>query len=102
MPVLGRLVPGVGSTRIHRANPTWGGTGLVAGTVKVGTVPVQRRVRLYEDGTGVLVREQWSDGEGNYQFEGLKMAYNYTVTATDRSGAYNDVIAAHIQPVLPV
>jgi hypothetical protein len=80
-------------------NAAWGGAGTVSGTIKIGAVAAKRRVRLYEAGTGVLVREQWSEGDGSYSFTGLNTGYRYTVTSTDFAGNYNDVIAANITAV---
>lgn len=75
------------------------GVGTVSGVVNVGALPGKRRVRLYESSTGVLIREQWSGADGGYSFEGLRNDYRYTVTATDYSGTYNDVIKANISPI---
>jgi hypothetical protein len=81
------------------AHAFFGGSGTVSGTVKIGSVPARRRVRLYDASTGVLIREKWSETDGSYSFTGLKMEYRYTVTATDYNGDYNDVIAANLTPV---
>lgn len=80
-------------------NAIWGGIGTIAGTLKVNTTAVRRRVRLYEASTGVLIREEWSGADGSYRFSGLKTGYRYTVTATDYEEIYNDVIAAHLTAV---
>lgn len=91
---------GIIKVKIHDfANPVWGGTGVVSGTVKIGTVAAKRRVRLYEAGSGVFIRECWSGIDGTYSFTGLKKDYKYTVTATDYAGTYNDVIAANLTPI---
>jgi hypothetical protein len=42
----------------------------------------------------------WSETNGSYVFSGLNPAKQYTVTATDYSLAYNDVIAANLNPVV--
>ena len=81
------------------ASPFWGGKGVVSGTVKIGMVAVKRRVRLYDAGSGVFIRECWSGANGTYSFTGLKKDYKYTVTATDYAGTYNDVIAANLTPI---
>jgi hypothetical protein len=77
-------------------NPYWGGLGTLSGTVKTGTRPCKRRVRLYDDRTGVLIREIWSADDGSYTFSGLRTDTKYTVSSTDYTELYNDVIAAHI------
>lgn len=81
------------------AHAIWGGTGTVSGVIKVGALAAIRRVRLYEASTGVLIREQWAGIDGSYSFAGLNKDYKYTVTATDYSGTYNDVIKANISPI---
>lgn len=84
----------------NKSQPNYGGTGMVAGTVKVGVVSVKKRIRLYEHGTGILVRESWSGADGSYSFNGLNKGYRYTVTATDYPDyTYNDTIACNITPV---
>jgi hypothetical protein len=77
----------------------WGGPGSVSGTIKIGSVAVKRRVRLYDAKTGFFIREKWSETDGGYSFTGLKIEYRYTVTATDYNGDYNDVIAANLTPI---
>jgi hypothetical protein len=99
LPRKGALIKTAKRSFIHSANLAWGGPGAVTGTVKIGSTAVKRRVRLYEAGTGILIREAWSADDGSYSFPGLKTAYKYTVTATDYSGAYNDVIAANVTAV---
>lgn len=79
--------------------PGYSGTKKVSGTVKIGTTPVKRHVRLYETNSGVFIRSQWTDASGNYAFNDLAATFKYTVTSTDYSGQYNDVIAANITPV---
>ena len=77
-------------------NVTYGGNGTVTGLVEIGTLAVQRKVRLYESSTGLLIREQWSNSDGTYSFPGLRKDIAYTVSATDDLGNYNDVIAARV------
>lgn len=77
----------------------YGGTGKVSGFVEINTVHVKRKVRLYEQASGILVREIWANADGSYSFTGLNKGYKYTVTATDYPNYnYNDVIACNITP----
>lgn len=80
-------------------NAYFGGVGTVSGTVKIGTNVAKRRVRLYENSTGILIREIWSAEDGTYTFIGLNKNYVYTVTSTDIDNVYNDVVFANITAV---
>lgn len=95
----GVTIPAANKASQHYANPNWGGPGIVSGTLKIGPVPVKRIVRLYEAATGVLVRFMWANDDGSYSFPGLKKDYKYTVTATDYTNNYNDVIAANVTAI---
>lgn len=77
-------------------NAIYGGTGVISGTVKIGTTTAKRRVRLYENSTGILIREIWSALDGTYSFTGLNTSYIYTVTTTDIGNVYNDIIYSNI------
>lgn len=77
-------------------NAIYGGTGVISGTVKIGTTAAKRRVRLYENSTGILIREMWSALDGTYSFTGLNTGYIYTVTTTDIGNVYNDIIYSNI------
>jgi hypothetical protein len=86
--------------QLHRYNlQVWGGDGAISGTVKIGAVPAKRRVRLYDAVTGLFVTERWSAEDGSYQFTQLRRDLFYTVTSTDDTGTYNDVVAARVTPV---
>lgn len=80
----------------------YGGKGRVSGTVKVkGTpnYPVARRVRLYRDKEGVLVREQWSDPvTGAYSFDYVDETATYTVISYDYQHNFRAVVADNIAP----
>lgn len=80
----------------------YGGNYRVAGTTKVEgspKLPVSRRVRLHDQLTGRLVREQWSTaGTGAYSFDNIK-AGTYYVVALDHTRAYNAVIASDFAAV---
>jgi hypothetical protein len=76
-----------------------GGTYRITGTTKVkGTpdAPVHRRVRLHDQFSGRVVREQWSDAvTGAYAFERIRRGVFY-VTSFDHTGIYNAVIASNV------
>jgi hypothetical protein len=73
-----------------------GGTGTITGTVKIGTIPVARQVRLYDALSGVLLATTWSDAAGNYRFEQIIKGPEYTVSSVDHARGYNDVIGARV------
>lgn len=78
------------------------GIGRVKGHVKntPGT-PVYRKVRLYRERDGLLIRELWSDRvTGAYDFQHVDELQTYTVISYDYTGTYNGVIAANITPEL--
>lgn len=84
-------------TALHNyKNAIYGGTGVISGTVKIGTTAAKRRVRLYENSTGILIREIWANIDGTYSFTGLNKGYIYTVTTTDIGNVYNDIIYSNI------
>ncbi|MFZ9295692.1 MAG: hypothetical protein ACO259_05720, partial [Bacteroidia bacterium] len=80
-----------------------GGKGVVSGTtVKVPSdIPVARKVRLFEEKSGLLIQEVWSDVAGNYSFVGLNDNY-YFITAHDHTLEFNGVIQSHIRPEFSV
>lgn len=73
--------------------------GSISGIVKNGSVPVQRRVRLYDSVTGNFVREVWAGLDGTFVFKGLDKNKRFTITSHDHLTGYNDVIAAMATPV---
>lgn len=95
----GRLINCSLKSRHDYANAYWGGSGALSGTVKIGANVAQRRVRLYESNTGILIREIWAANDGSYTFSGMRTDTDYTVTSTDYSKTYNDVIAARVRAV---
>lgn len=99
LPTYGGFMDATLLRRHDFAHSHYGGPGMVSGTVKIGAVVVKRRVRLYESSTGICIREMWSGEDGSYLFEGLRTDYLYTITATDLSGEYNDVIAARVTAI---
>jgi len=84
----------------------FGGKGIVSGTVKTkGTpdYPVSRKVRLFHETTGLLVKETWSDPvTGAYSFPYVRTDYIYTVVSYDHTGVNRAVIANGLKPdVMP-
>lgn len=79
-----------------------GGHGRIYGTVGLhshsGSIPLARRIRLHRSRDGLLVRETWSDAQGNYCFEGLSTRYTYDVIAHDHEGLLQSVIANDLTP----
>jgi hypothetical protein len=52
-------------------------------------VPVRRRVELFRESDGMLIRRMWSDPiTGLYKFEGLSQNYKYTVVAYDHTNEF--------------
>lgn len=78
------------------------GTFRIAGTVaNDGTpvVPVRRRVRLFEQATGRLVRQVWSEeGTGAFEFAGLRRRA-YLVVTEDHTLLYDPVARSEVVPV---
>lgn len=74
-----------------------GGAGVIYGTVEVfnqaGNLPLPRRVRLHRSRDGLLVRETWSNAQGQYRFEGISQRYTYDVIAWDHEGLQRSVVA---------
>lgn len=85
-----------------RLDTEHGGRHQITGTVHVdGTppTPVRRRVRLYRDVDGLLVRETWSDAStGAYAFRDLSARWTYSVVSTDHTLDKRAVIADRVTP----
>lgn len=84
----------------------FGGQGCIYGTVELyaqaGNIPLPRRVRLHRSRDGLLVRETWSDAQGNYRFDGITDRYKYDVIAWDHEGLQQSVVANDLTPeVMP-
>lgn len=81
-----------------------GGNGRISGTVDIkGTPnqPVSRKVRLYNDHDGSLVREQWSDSvTGAYSFNNIASNQRYTVITYDHLHNFRAVVADNLTPDL--
>lgn len=84
----------------------FGGQAGIYGTVELyaqaGNIPLPRRVRLHRSRDGLLVREAWSDAQGNYRFDGITDRYKYDVIAWDHEGLQQSVVANDLTPeVMP-
>ena len=83
-----------------------GGQHHIYGTVELfnqgGNIPLPRRVRLHRSRDGLLVRETWSNAQGQYRFEGISERYTYDVIAWDHEGLQQSVVANDLTPeVMP-
>ncbi|MFZ7326384.1 hypothetical protein [Comamonas jiangduensis] len=90
----------------RRQDQECGGRGSIYGTVELyaqaGNIPLPRRVRLHRSRDGLLVRETWSDAQGNYRFDGITDRYKYDVIAWDHEGLQQSVVANDLMPeVMP-
>lgn len=81
-------------------NTYQGGNGRVAGTVKIKgspNAPVQRKVRLIDEATGLMLREVFSDPvTGAYEFLYVSRDHKYTVVSYDWANNYRAVLADNI------
>lgn len=81
-------------------NAYQGGNGRVAGTVKIKGAPdspVQRKVRLIDEFTGLMVREVFSDPvTGAYEFRYVSTDHKYTVVSYDYANNFRAVLADNI------
>lgn len=82
----------------YRFNPK--AKGVIAGTVKrkdsPTNIPLVRRVRLYRDSDGMLIREAWSDKDGNFRFDRVEEWESYTVVSHDYTKTYRAIVADNI------
>lgn len=79
----------------------FGGRYSIGGTLKINGAPTHRLVRLYEDKSGTLVAETWSDPvDGSYSFPNLSNRFKYTAIGYDYAHSYRAVIADNIGPAL--
>lgn len=74
----------------------------LVGTVAIKGVPehqpVSRPVRLYAQGSGLLVAETTSDAQGHYRFDGLDPSERYFAVAFDTERWYRAVVADQLVP----
>ena len=78
-----------------------GGWGVVLGTVKQKSTPVntplRRRVVLIDEQSRLVIRETWSDAvTGNYEFRGIKLGVPYTVLSYDHTHGYRATVADNL------
>lgn len=107
--VIGAEVQGSANTSIAQTSAVdieHGGNFCIYGTVELyaqaGNIPLPRRVRLHRSRDGLLVRETWSDAQGNYRFDGITDRYKYDVIAWDHEGLQQSVVANDLTPeVMP-
>lgn len=95
-----------GVSPLHAMDMECGGQCSIYGTVELyaqaGNIPLPRRVRLHRSRDGLLVRETWSDAQGNYRFDGISERYTYDVIAWDHEGMQQSVVANDLTPeVMP-
>lgn len=81
------------------------GRGSIAATVKEdGTptdTPVRRKVRLFRDRDGLMVRETWSNATtGAYTFTEIDENETYSVVSYDHNNNFRAVIADRITPTV--
>jgi hypothetical protein len=70
----------------------------VTGTINENMVPVERKVRLYHEATGMLVSETYSNSEGYYEITTPYTDSHYIVCLDDLSGkSYNHLIKKDVQ-----
>lgn len=102
-------LPEVTAVKLQDAMPwrdmEFSGNGRIADTVKEKNTPVntplRRRVRLFRDIDGLMIRETWSDAAtGAYSFQCIDERYTYSVVSYDHLGNYRAVIADHLTPEL--
>lgn len=94
------------SPKVSALDMEHGGNGVIHGTVELyaqaGNIPLARRVRLQRSRDSLLVRETWSNAQGQYRFEGISQRYTYDVIAWDHEGLQRSVVANDLTPeVMP-
>lgn len=75
-----------------------GGLYKIAGSTTSLGDPVARRVRLYYQGDGRIVGEQYTKPDGLFEFRNLAIG-PWTVVGIDDTGAQNGVIYSHVNAV---
>lgn len=80
----------------------FGGNGVIHGTVEIKmdaqNLPLARRVRLHRSWDGLLVRETWSNAQGEFRFAGLNPRYAYDAIAWDHEGLQQSVVGNDLMP----
>lgn len=101
--VIMSATPRLAASPLPIRDELYGGQGRILGTVKKDDdpvdLPLRRRVRLFRERDGHLVRETWSNANsGAYVFENIDETVRYTVLAYDYERNYRAVVADNIQP----
>ncbi|MGY8903707.1 MAG: hypothetical protein ACKVIH_04070 [Burkholderiales bacterium] len=76
------------------------GPGYIAGTVKVLTAPVARRVALFDQRSLLLLQTTMSAADGAYRFNNLQLGRNFLAVALDDANntvVYNAAVADLVQ-----
>lgn len=76
------------------------GFGTISGILTVLSIPRARKVRLFNAITGNMVRETWSNLQGQYSFPQMDMRHEYFVVGFDHQELYNASIQDLIIPAL--
>lgn len=76
----------------------FGGTYRIAGTVSRLGVAGKYRVRLYDQRSGIIVREVWSDEAGNYAFNYIADGVYYVVAFDHTNNPVNAAISDYVTP----
>lgn len=86
----------------HYRDVRFAGFGRVSGDTKVKGIPdfpKYARVRLYDEQTGAVVAEQWSNATtGAWSFDNIDASRRYTVVAYDPEKVYRAVVADNLLP----
>jgi len=97
MPVA--VTPNPAHTHINPFDYGTYSTPLPATTKNIGTpnAPVRRRVCLYDQLTGRILRELWSNAlTGEYQFKALRVG-TFFIISFDHTGTYNGEVVTGIK-----
>lgn len=104
MPGTPRYIPGSQPTdaRVERHRyyqfTRFGGEYMLAGATTVLNNPAAKHVRLYDQLTGALVREQYTGDDGRFEFRNLSKG-PWTVVGIDDTKTYNGVIYTYVDAV---
>lgn len=77
----------------------YGGNGVFEGVVTIQTTTfANRKVRMYDKNTGLLVQETWSHPTtGAYRFENFDETRTYFFVAHDHLNVWNGVISDELR-----